>query len=119
MSTVTRRALLRRLVPVKLRGRLTSSQGGRRASHDSEEDALPRYVVRVIRDRCVTFRGPECGACADLCPDGAKAIAMRRTRPHFTVESCSGCGLCVEACPVIPSALEVLPHEPASAGANA
>lgn len=93
MAQLSRRALLRRFVPGQKSGPVMG------------------YTVRVASDRCIVFRGPECGACVGLCPDEVQALALRRARPYFAVESCSGCGRCVEACPIIPSALEVERHD--------
>lgn len=97
MTTMSRRALLRRLLPA------------------TEPEPEPRYIVRVLRERCITFRGPECGACAGRCPGETQAIFMRRNRPVFMAESCHGCGQCLHACPAMPPALELEPHDPATA----
>lgn len=64
--------------------------------------------VRIAEDRCFTFQGPECGACARLCPGGLSALRMRGTRPSID-DSCVGCGICIEACPTTPAAIEILP----------
>ena len=93
MAELSRRALLRRIIP-----------GG-------EPEPVPLYSIRVSQARCIVFRGPECGACAGLCPDGEQALALRRGRPVFVAESCSGCGHCVVACPTIPAALEIECHD--------
>jgi MinD superfamily P-loop ATPase len=96
MPVMSRRALLRTFLPA-----------GR-----SEPAPEPGFVIHVARERCITFRGPECGACAGLCPDGAQALVLRRSRPEFTAVSCQGCGRCVSACPMIPAALEIRRHVP-------
>lgn len=64
-------------------------------------------LVKVREDLCFTFRGPECGACGGLCPDGAKALTFRRNRPSIDPEVCVGCGRCIDACPTLPKALEL------------
>jgi len=68
--------------------------------------------VRVSEAHCFTYRGPECGACADLCPTETMALTMRGLHPHLTREHCVGCGLCIEACPTTPKAIALLPYEP-------
>lgn len=66
-------------------------------------------AVRVNEGHCFTFLGPECGACAGLCPTDAPALTMRGTRPFVNEDLCVGCGLCIEACPTRPKAIELLP----------
>jgi ferredoxin-type protein NapG len=68
-------------------------------------------AVRIDETRCITFKGPECGACAGLCPDGVKALTMSRCRPSVDESTCVGCGKCIEACPVMPPAVVLLPLE--------
>jgi ferredoxin-type protein NapG len=65
--------------------------------------------VRISEDRCFVFKGPECGACAGLCPDGVDALRLVIGRPTIDDEACVGCGICIHACPVRPSAVELLP----------
>jgi ferredoxin-type protein NapG len=71
----------------------------------------PWFLGTVSIDifKCLPFRGPECGACAGLCPSGADALRLRRGRPEIDPERCVGCGLCIEACPVKPSAIKLDP----------
>jgi ferredoxin-type protein NapG len=66
-------------------------------------------TVRVAEDRCFVFKGPECGACAGLCPDGVDALKLTLGRPSVDEERCTGCGLCIAACPVRPAAIDLLP----------
>lgn len=58
--------------------------------------------------RCITFRGPECGACGALCPTEPQALTLRRSRPHIEASLCTGCGRCVEACPANPKGISML-----------
>ena len=67
--------------------------------------------VKVSRDRCFTFMGPECGACRGFCPTERQALTFHGTRPYVDTELCVGCGLCMEACPTRPAALDLLPLE--------
>lgn len=66
-------------------------------------------TVRLNKDHCFVFRGPECGACAELCPEDAPALKMIQRKPAIDEEACVGCGRCIEACPTIPKAIEMLP----------
>jgi ferredoxin-type protein NapG len=54
-------------------------------------------------ERCVTFRGVECRACADACPVGTAALVMDAGgHPVVRREGCVGCGACVRACITSP-----------------
>jgi len=63
--------------------------------------------ARIVEERCLPFSGPECGACAGLCPTD-RALKLERGRPRIDQELCTGCGMCIVACPVAPSAIEAL-----------
>jgi ferredoxin-type protein NapG len=69
----------------------------------------PLGEVRLIESRCIAFAGPDCGACGFLCPPEAPALRLVRGRPEIDGEGCVGCGRCIEACPVLPAAIELLP----------
>ena len=82
------------------------------ACSDGALDPVPKPTwelgkVVVAQERCLTFAGPECGACAGLCPQGSNALTLERGRPTIDPGECVGCGLCIESCPVIPAALEL------------
>lgn len=66
-------------------------------------------TVTVNPAVCMPFRGPECGACAGLCPEQAPALTMVRRKPQIDAEICIGCGLCIDACPTTPKALDLRP----------
>jgi ferredoxin-type protein NapG len=66
-------------------------------------------LARIDESKCITFSGPECGACVGVCPDGVRAIELVRWRPKMNAETCIGCGICIEACPVIPAAIVLEP----------
>lgn len=61
--------------------------------------------VRVDSDHCFTFRGPECGACRDLCPTPLQALKFSNNKPYVEDALCVGCGLCIDACPTSPKAI--------------
>lgn len=75
------------------------------------EDAPPKPLgyVSINKDTCFTFRGPECGACAGLCPTPVQALKIFLNKPKVDASLCIGCGLCIEACPTTPSS--ILFHE--------
>ncbi len=74
-----------------------------------EGPTVPLGMVRIDDTRCITFMGPECGACGGLCPTERPAITFRGAQPRLDPTGCVGCGLCIEACPTRPKAIELLP----------
>jgi len=81
------------------------------------EGALVTPSTRVVKlgtvtldeSTCLPFSGPECGACADWCPGGVRALTLKLGRPRVDGAACVGCGLCIVACPVEPAALRLEP----------
>ena len=74
------------------------------------ERLWPLGKVVLNEEHCFAFKGPECGACVGLCPPGAEAALKQiRWKPVFEAEPCVGCGLCIEACPTMPKAIELVP----------
>ena len=65
----------------------------------------------VVESRCIAFAGPDCGACANHCPGEIDALALVRGKPRILSEACVGCGLCIDVCPTLPAAIELLPLE--------
>ena len=63
----------------------------------------------ISTERCITYQGPECGACEGLCPRGVEAIRWVGYRPEIDPGQCVGCGLCIEACPTTPASIELEP----------
>ena len=61
--------------------------------------------------RCLPYIGPECGACAGLCPSGVDALRIKADLPVLDGDACVGCGLCIGACPTRPAAIEMVPLE--------
>ena len=65
--------------------------------------------ARLVRERCIAWMGPECGACVNVCPTATQALHLKRWRPHLDADQCVGCGLCIERCPTLPKAIEMEP----------
>jgi ferredoxin-type protein NapG len=78
-----------------------------------EEETVRLGTVRLNPAHCFVFRGPECGACAGLCPTESLAedppLKLVMRKPQIDSDSCVGCGRCIEACPTIPKAIEMVP----------
>ncbi|VAX36401.1 hypothetical protein MNBD_PLANCTO03-759 [hydrothermal vent metagenome] len=69
----------------------------------------PKMGTAMIHpSRCVVYRGDSCEACFDSCPvEGA--IYGKGTQPMVDAAVCVGCGMCVQACPVEPGAVSIVP----------
>ncbi|MCB9765215.1 MAG: 4Fe-4S binding protein [Alphaproteobacteria bacterium] len=63
-------------------------------------------IAMVDPERCLPFRGPECGACRNSCPVGALHTSLGR--PSIDSKVCNGCGLCRADCPVWDKAIEII-----------
>jgi MauM/NapG family ferredoxin protein len=69
-------------------------------------------TLEFIPERCVTFAGTPCRACADACPIGTRALAIDADgHPVLKAEGCVGCGVCVRACITRPSSFRLHPLE--------
>ncbi len=77
---------------------------------DIEEDEQPvtptLAKASVDTDKCLPYKGPECGACAGSCPVPG-ALTWDLQKPRIDPEVCVGCGLCREACIVEPKAIRI------------
>lgn len=70
-----------------------------------------RIGIAVIEpDTCLGYRGKTCRECHDACPLEPNAIDFDATVPKVDSRVCTGCGLCVEACPTKPPSVIVLPR---------
>jgi len=71
----------------------------------------PRLGYAALNDEtCLRAGGEECRLCVDACPEGERALRIRRkgellVRP----EGCTGCMACEHVCPVDPPAIMVYP----------
>ncbi len=64
--------------------------------------------VEVVETLCLAKAGPDCGACANLCPGSVDAVSFVNRVPIVDQDECVGCGLCIQACPVTPPAIVLL-----------
>ena len=70
-----------------------------------------RIGIAVVEpDTCLGYQGEECTDCRDSCPLEPNAIELDGTVPKVDSRICTGCGLCVEACPTEPTSIVVLPR---------
>ena len=68
-----------------------------------QPDAPPWTLRAAIGEQCIAFRGVECRACGDYCPEQAIRFRLRAggvAQPELDRSLCSGCGACVKPCPV-------------------
>ena len=69
-------------------------------------------ALELVPERCVTFSGTACRACADACPIGERALTIDDDgHPVLRAEGCVGCGICVRACITAPSSFLLHPLE--------
>lgn len=78
------------------------------AGQAEPEEEEPKVFAHLATEHCIAYLGPECGACADLCPEGVDALKLVLARPIISAQQCTGCGDCVHACPTSPRALELV-----------
>jgi NAD-dependent dihydropyrimidine dehydrogenase PreA subunit len=70
-----------------------------------------RHTVWIDVQRCTG-----CGACVEVCP--VEAIALANERAHIDPEICTGCDACIDACPegaiqpVVEGELILAPQRP-------
>jgi NAD-dependent dihydropyrimidine dehydrogenase PreA subunit len=68
--------------------------------------AIQIGLAVIDRTRCLPWAGGErCVICLDACPPDYDAIELKQTElgefcPHVKEQSCTGCGICENKCPV-------------------
>lgn len=75
--------------------------------------------ARLLGENCMNYpehrerkkrngakRVPYCRECKNACPVEGALAPNSRKMPGFT-EDCAGCGLCAQACPALPRAIEI------------
>jgi len=67
----------------------------------------PKARVAIDATRCLARKDVLCSRCQEACPDCDVAFRLEAGhRPHITA-GCTACGLCIVACPLLPSAVTV------------
>lgn len=72
-------------------------------------DTSPKFgKAKGIGEHCINGKTGEktCEACQLACPI-EKTVNFRANLPFFATSTCTGCGLCVEACPTFPKAIQI------------
>ncbi|MBX3458797.1 MAG: 4Fe-4S dicluster domain-containing protein [Planctomycetes bacterium] len=70
-----------------------------------------RIGIAVVEpDTCLGYLQKDCKACHEACPLEPNAIDFDATMPKVDSRICTGCGLCVKACPTKPPSIVVLPR---------
>jgi len=64
-----------------------------------ERKDWPLGTAVILEDFCFSYRGVFCAACVVKCPLSGAAITMVDNKPVINEQKCTGCGLCVQACP--------------------
>ncbi|MEY8459565.1 molecular chaperone TorD family protein [Eggerthellaceae bacterium 24-137] len=83
---------------------LLSEVGAGRASLDLSawelshptKDGVASVYPTLSAHKCLRKKGMECTVCASICPEDIDPLANRKKDPQ---NGCTGCGLCVTACP--------------------
>lgn len=58
-------------------------------------------LARIDESKCYAYQGQPCDYCVTKCPLREEAIFFdEEKRPHVKADGCTGCGVCVEFCPV-------------------
>ena len=73
-----------------------------------------------VSENCLPYRNVVCEACRDTCEPNAIRFPPRlggAARPVIDLQSCTGCGECVGACPVAAIRLEKIAGDNESQGA--
>lgn len=66
-------------------------------------------AIAIDTERCITYRGTSCAVCAHVCPVGDAALAIDSSGHPVLGESCTGCGVCINACVTSPSSISSTP----------
>jgi Pyruvate/2-oxoacid:ferredoxin oxidoreductase delta subunit len=74
----------------------------------SQPPPKPKLATITINTKtCLPYLGPECGACAHVCPVPGALEWEDGLRPVINQDVCTGCALCREACILDPEAVDV------------
>ncbi|GBF50499.1 4Fe-4S dicluster domain protein [Leptospira ryugenii] len=69
----------------------------------------PKFgIAKPLSEHCINHKTNEktCDVCESVCPI-EKTVVFKGFLPSFSKATCTGCGLCVEACPSFPKAIQI------------
>lgn len=71
------------------------------------ENEKPKFgKAKLIFENCLNSdKNYECDVCEKVCPV-EKAVRITKRKPMFS-KNCTGCGICVQNCPVYPKAIVI------------
>ena len=75
------------------------------------ETADSLSMIALLGGACISVQGVACRLCGDPCEPAAirfRPLGGGRALPDISAETCTGCGVCVPACPV--GALSMAPR---------
>jgi len=90
--------------------RASAPHSDEKLEQDDEAD-LPRpklALASIDEQKCLPYMGPECGACADSCPQ-PDTLIWNGPKPFINADHCVGCALCREVCVAAPKAISIHP----------
>ncbi len=70
------------------------------------KDCPPMASASIDEALCMPYSGPECGACKGSCPI-PNTLVWHNEKPSINVESCIGCGQCIQSCITNPKAITI------------
>ncbi len=85
------------------------------ALEEVEEKDVRMGIALIDPDLCWGWNSDYCISCAKACPFASEVFEFSYsewgTHPYVRPDKCTGCGLCIPACPVVGSAIHVLPRQ--------
>ncbi|MCL1058576.1 4Fe-4S dicluster domain-containing protein [Shewanella gelidimarina] len=74
--------------------------------YPTANECPPMASAIINTSQCMPYSGPECGACHGSCPI-EETLTWHNEQPSINVDTCIGCGQCVQACITEPKAIEI------------
>ena len=67
--------------------------------------------VSINEGGCLSWQGERCSLCAEACPVEGAIVLDPGGRPRIDPSSCTGCGSCLQACPVGTNGVNFAPAQ--------